>query len=219
MKLKILLISITIVTGLFCVQCVEPVLLSGGLTCGYRVNPIGIDEPEPLLGWQYAPLYGIEQTAYRVIVAETEEQLRKNSGDLWDSGKILSSQCQNVRYGGKPLRSGQYCYWKVQVWYSDGRVSEWSKPAFWSMGILSEKEWDGKWISSRFANVSTEKSYVSTWSNRPDYAATDTAAVYLRKSFDTAGKIRRATAFICGLGYYELYINGGKIGDRVMDPV
>lgn len=202
-----------------CVKCADPELLPDGLTCGYRVDPRGIDDVKPMLGWQFAPLYGAEQTAYRVIVARTRDNLRKNTGDVWDSGKVSSAQSQHIRYGGTPLRSGQACYWKVQVWDRNGKVSRWSKPACWSMGILSEQEWDGQWISSRYADVSTRKSYVPTWSNRADYVATDTAAVYLRKSFDAGGKIERATAFICGLGYYELYINGGKIGDRVMDPV
>jgi len=197
----------------------EPLLLSGGLTCGYMVNPVGIDDASPLLGWQLAPVPEAMQTAYRIIVAESKDALRKEIGNVWDSGKVLSSQSQNVRYGGKPLRTGQSYYWKVQVWDSDGKLSGWSQPAFWSMGILSEQEWSGKWISSRFAEVSSEKSFMPSWSNRTDYVATDTAAVYLRKSFDATEKIKRATTFICGLGYYELYINGKKIGDRVMDPV
>lgn len=193
-----------------------------GLTCGYVVDPVGIDDTEPLLGWRFPPVQNAVQTAYRVIVAESPDKLRKNTGDIWDSGKVLSSQSQNVRYGGKPLRSGQYCYWKVQVWDRDGKISEWSQPAFWSMGILSEKEWSGKWISSRYADVTSEKSFKASRENRvkyPDYVATDTAAVYLRKLFDAANNIERATAFICGLGYYELFINGERVGERVMDPV
>ena len=213
-----LLIFVIIISSA-CARRVESVMLPVGLTCGYVANPLGIDNTEPLLGWQFAPVYNAEQMAYRVMVAENEDGLRKNTGDMWDSGKVPSSKSQNVRYGGKPLRSGQYYYWKVQVWDNDGKISEWSNPAFWSMGILSEQEWEGQWISSRFAEVSPEKSYKSHWDNKPDYVAMDTAAVYLRKPFDAVDNIKRATAFICGLGYYELYINGGKIGDRVMDPV
>ena len=202
-----------------CKSYEELLFLKGGLTCGYVVNPVGIDDVAPVLGWQLSPVPDAMQTAYRIIVAESSDALRKNVGDVWDSGKVSSSQSQNVRYGGKTLRTGQYYHWKVQIWDRNGKLSEWSEPAFWSMGILSEKEWGGKWISNRFSEVSTEKSYVPTWSKRTDYVATDTAAVYLRKSFDATEKIVRATTFICGLGYYELYINGVKIGDRVMDPV
>lgn len=47
-------------------------------------------------------------------------------------------------------------------------------------------------------------------------------ARYLRKGFqlENAQKdILRATAYISGLGYYELYLNGKKVGDHVLDPV
>ena len=212
-------ILVIIYVCIACTQNAVPVLSPVDLTCGYRVDPLGIDDTNPLLGWRFSLGHGAEQTAYRVLVAENKDGLKKNIGDMWDSGTVPSSQSQNVRYGGRPLRSGQYYYWKVRIWDSDGNVSEWSRPAFWSMGILSEQEWKGKWISSRFAEISSEKSFMPSWANDPDYKATDTAAVYLRKAFDVDGKIKRATAFICGLGYYELYINGGKTGDRVMDPV
>jgi len=214
------IISICMFTFLWAaLACVQQNLIPAGLTCGYVAHPLGIDDETPLLGWQLPPVRNAMQSAYRVLVAENADNLRNNTGDVWDSGKVLSSQSQNVRYGGKPLRPGHYYYWKVQVWDRDDKASEWSQPSYWSMGLCSEKEWGGKWISSRFAKVSTEKTYMPTWGNYPDYVATDTAAVYLRKVFNATNSIERATVFICGLGYYELYINGNKIGDRVMDPV
>ncbi|MCF6175126.1 MAG: glycoside hydrolase family 78 protein [Victivallaceae bacterium] len=44
-------------------------------------------------------------------------------------------------------------------------------------------------------------------------------APYLRKIFTYDGNDAKATVAICGLGYYELYINGRKVGDHVLDPV
>ena len=40
----------------------------------------------------------------------------------------------------------------------------------------------------------------------------------LRKSFVLTKPVRRATASVCGLGFYELYLNGAKAGDRVLAP-
>ncbi|HZZ41812.1 MAG TPA: family 78 glycoside hydrolase catalytic domain [Tepidisphaeraceae bacterium] len=48
--------------------------------------------------------------------------------------------------------------------------------------------------------------------------ADEYAAPMLRKEFGIEGKIVRATATVCGLGYYELYLNGAKVGDHVLDP-
>ncbi len=40
----------------------------------------------------------------------------------------------------------------------------------------------------------------------------------LRKSFVLTKPVRRAMASVCGLGFYELYLNGEKAGDRVLTP-
>ena len=39
-----------------------------------------------------------------------------------------------------------------------------------------------------------------------------------RKTFEVKKPLLKATAHICGLGYYELRLNGEKVGDRVLDP-
>ena len=46
----------------------------------------------------------------------------------------------------------------------------------------------------------------------------ENAAIHLRKDISVKKQVTRATAFICGLGYYELSINGNKVGDHVLDP-
>lgn len=49
--------------------------------------------------------------------------------------------------------------------------------------------------------------------------ATVLPARMLRKEFAANKSVRRAMAYICGLGYYELYLNGGKVGNHVLDPI
>ena len=190
------------------------------LTCEYAVKPLGIDSPEPILGWQIiSEKPGMQQTAYRILVASSEEQLKNNVGDVWDTGKKESSESQQIKYAGPPLRSTQYYYWKVQVWDENDRLSSWSQPSVWSMGMLDAQEWKGMWISGRYSDVSLKREYIPSWGEHiDDYRPTDTAAVYMRKTIDAPLAVKRATAFISGLGYYELYINGDKVGDAVMDP-
>lgn len=43
-------------------------------------------------------------------------------------------------------------------------------------------------------------------------------SVLLRKTFSVTKEIESAEIVICGLGLYELYLNGNKVGDRVLDP-
>ena len=176
------------------------------LRCEYRENPLGIDAAKPRLSWiireraQKAEVRGQKQTAYQVLVASTPERLAKDNGDLWDSGKVASDQSILVDYAGKLLQSGVQCHWKVRVWDKDGAGSEWSDAATWTMGLLTPDSWCAKWIGA-----------VAT-------AGQTSAPIQLRKEFALEKGIRRAVVSVCGLGFYELRLNGQKIGDRVLDP-
>ena len=101
------------------------------LRCEYRTNPAGIDIVNPRLSWIIESTQrGERQTAYQILVAQTAEQLARNKGDLWNSGQITSGQTTQLEYGGKPLKSGGECFWKLRVWDSKGNVSGWSKPSY-----------------------------------------------------------------------------------------
>ncbi len=78
----------------------------------YCENPVAIDAPAPRLSWQLqSKERGQRQTAYGVLVASSEELLKRGQGDLWDSGKVVSDQSIQLHYAGKPLTAlGQY-YW------------------------------------------------------------------------------------------------------------
>ncbi len=102
----------------------------------------------------------------------------------------------NITYEGTPLVSGEKCYWKVRVWDKDEKASAYSTPATFEMGLLHNDDWQGVWIG-------TEKTISSP---------------LFRKEFKLAQEIKQARVYISGLGYYELYINGKKVGDHVLDP-
>jgi alpha-L-rhamnosidase len=173
-----------------------------GLRCEYLVNPLGIDTPRPRLEWvlESPPNErGRKQTAYQILVAASEAALRAGRGDLWDSGRIDSHRSIQIPYAGNPLQSRQQCWWKVRVWDEHGAPSAWSEPARWSMGLLAPGDWQGGWIGG-------------------DLHIEDAHAVYLRREVRLPRRPTRATAYICGLGYYELYLNGKRVGDHVLDP-
>ncbi|MBL7745756.1 MAG: family 78 glycoside hydrolase catalytic domain, partial [Chitinophagaceae bacterium] len=177
------------------------------LRCEMRELPAGIDAANPRLGWNLvSELRIVQQTAYQVIVSSDEENLRKNKGDMWNSGKVSSSQSINIIYAGKPLQSGKKYFWKVTSYTNKG-TTPWSNEAYWITGLLDKSDWKGKWIG--YDKASSWDS-ITKWSRL--------SARYLRKSFAGNGGIKRATVFIAGMGLYELYINGQKIGDQVLSP-
>ncbi len=117
------------------------------LRCEYRVDPLGIDVDEPRLSWVLESGQRAQaQTAYQILVASSEGKLRQNKGDLWNSGKVESDLSNQVVYKGKPLQSRMRCYWKVRIWDKDGKVSTWSEPAFWTIGLLEPEDWKAQWI-------------------------------------------------------------------------
>ncbi len=124
----------------------------GSLKTEYLVDPAGIDETSPRLGWVLSSNEnGQKQTAYRILVAGSPENLNKGIGDLWDTEKVTSDQTTHIVYAGKNLTSRMEAWWKVMVWDKDGKPSGWSDPAHWSMGLLNERDWQAKWIADSTA--------------------------------------------------------------------
>ncbi len=175
------------------------------LRCEYLVDPAGIDVASPRLTWMLDPAGPIRsQKAYRVLVAASRAALDKDQGDLWDSGRVASGESTWIRYGGKALVSGQRVHWKVRVWGEAGRVSPWSAPATWSMGLLRPDDWHAQWVGQALP------------ANHPE--GTPLPFPWLRKTLTLTQKPTRAVAYVNALGYYELYINGKKVDDHVLSP-
>jgi alpha-L-rhamnosidase len=208
------------------------------LRCEYLENPQVIDVLNPRLSWVNiadAGERGQVQTAWEIRVAGSNEKLLSNDADLWSSGKIPSKESNNIRYGGKPLSSRQECWWQVRTWDNQGKVSEWSEPAFWSMGLLKPEEWKAKWIGApwqgeealpdppRGGRPATVPASGAAAGTVPAPAAAPArewppAAPMLRKSFSITKEVASARAYVTGLGFFEFYLNGKKIGDDVLVP-
>ncbi len=76
------------------------------LRCEYLENPLGIDAAAPHLSWQSDNTErNWKQAAYQVLVATSDESLRAGKADIWDSGKINSSESVGVAYHGSTLES------------------------------------------------------------------------------------------------------------------
>ncbi len=119
------------------------------LRCEYARNPFGVDVKHPHLSWT---LEGTKrnqsQTASRIIVASSRETLAENKGDLWDSQKVTSDETIRISYRGRPLKSSQQVFWKVQVWDNEGNASALSRAASSTMGLLNKVDWQAKWIAA-----------------------------------------------------------------------
>ena len=186
----------------------------------YIANPVGIDQSPPRLGWEVKSAQrGCLQSAYHIQVASTAEKLAAGECDLWESGKVASDNSTHVAYAGKVLPSGVRAYWRARVWDRDGQASDYSMPTYFEMGLLQKGDWKGRWIgaSERPLCLGDPGSpWQATHGENGD--APVNPAIMLRREFNLPGKIKSARAYVCGLGYFELFINGARVGDHVLDP-
>ena len=177
------------------------------LRCEMLNNPEGIGTATPRLNWIIeSNERNVEQTAYHILAASSPEKLNEKDADLWNTGRIDSKQSTLISYTGKELQSRSQVYWTVKVFTNKGETS-WSKPAKFSVGLLNDSDWSAKWIG-------LDK--VFPWDSETQHSRL--SARYFRKEFTNKKKIKTAKVYLSGLGLYELYINGEKIGDQVLAP-
>jgi alpha-L-rhamnosidase len=164
----------------------------------YMPHPLGIDMSHPRFSWIIkSSQRGITQKSYQIVVASKPENLTSSGTDMWNSGQKSSDKSINIAYDGKPLQSNQTYYWKVRVQDDNGRWSDWSKTAQFHTGLMKQSDWKGEWIGAKDTTIS---------------------APQLRKEFNINKKVKSAYVFVSGLGYYEFYLNGQKVGNHKLDP-
>ncbi|MCX6260174.1 MAG: alpha-L-rhamnosidase N-terminal domain-containing protein [Bacteroidia bacterium] len=220
MKNKIFYIFSLVLTTSLLQAGIKPVRL----TCEYLQNPQVIDVLNPRLSWiniSDENERGQIQTAWEIRVSGSREKLLTGDAGLWSSGKIKSNESVNITYNGITLTSRQDCWWQVRVWDRKGKVSDWSEPAFWSMGILKPEEWKARWIGAPWQDESALSKPLAPKSGSGrnlSSAKLPPPAPMLRKSFTINKEIASARAYVTGLGYFELYTNGKKVSDDVLVP-
>lgn len=187
------------------------------LRCEYLTNPLGIDVIRPRLSWALeATGRGRRQSAYHILVASSEQLLRAARGDLWDSGKVVSAESNHIVYGGRALRSSQRCWWSVRVWDEADTPSTYSNPAWWEMGLLHSRDWQGAWIGLDAASMATpDLQRAVAHAERPAHSE---PSPFLRTTFTVKRPVQRARLYVTARGLYEIHLNGRRVGTAVLTP-
>ena len=189
----------------------------------YAETPLAVGTERPRFSWE-VPLQGRgrNQTAYQVQVATGRELLQTGEANLWDSGKVYSSQSVNVEYAGKGLRSNMDCFWRVQIWDEKGEASGFSEAGYFGTALFASSDWKAKWIGMGDPNepFSNPDDYARKGKGvlTPEFAAIEPElrSPMFRQEFTLTKPVKRARLFVCGLGLYTARLNGSKVGDDVL---
>lgn len=162
------------------------------LTTNHVVNPLGFAVEIPTFSWIVTDTDDTRQTAAQVLVSRDShfDQL------LFDSGKVDGSGIDSLAY--RPpirLQPRTRYFWKVRVWGE----SEWgeSDVAWFETAKMSEP-WQAQWITP-------------DWEDRQRHPI-------LYRNFELPAEVVSARAYICGLGLYQLELNGQKVGTEYLTP-
>jgi len=207
------------------INCKNQNLVSQGLflkidylKCEYSSDPINIDHKNPRFSWIISSkVRGQKQTTYQIFVFKNKDQPEL----VWDSGKIRSAMSNQISYAGENLKSDTYYFWKVHVWDKEGQIYE-SETAEFSTAFMDKNDWKAKWIGARSkSEPSLPNGFLKSVKEQVTLTDTihhDGRSLLLRNVFECESDIKSAKVFITGLGYYELYLNGKRVGDHVLSP-
>ena len=189
--------------------------------CEYRDEPLGINTLTPRFSWQISARdRGFLQTAYELIVGDDRAAVAAGRGNLWRV-KAKGAESLHIPYAGKALESGKEYYWSVRVWNAAGEVSPWMPVNRFSTGLMSPDAWSGaRWIAMEVQPDSLRLVPGEEYNKLTigDRITAPNRLPQFRREIDVRKPVKRAMAYVSGLGQFEFFINGDKVGDNFLDP-
>ena len=156
----------------------------------HMTNPMGFFMDGVSFSWKVDEARGKAQKAARVRVAADE----KMQEILFDSG--MDEQADSLAYPVElALEPRTRYFWQVTVLSDAGEEAD-SEVQWFETSKMSE-EWTGKWLTCD----NTEKRH-------PIFS----------KEIAPAKEVAKARLYVTGLGLYEAYIDGKKVGDEYLTP-
>jgi alpha-L-rhamnosidase len=185
------------------------------LQCESLDHPLGVDTERPKLSWKLQDSRrGAVQTAYRVLVADSPAMLAKNTGNVWDSGRVTTGQSIGVVYSGPKLEAEKRYYWRVQAWDKDGKPYPISDTSWWEMGLVDSANWHAEWIGYEDPEHAAVRAARAVWVTNPaisDYKGSGNTRHAVRLAFDLAQPVESATLYATGEDTVSAWINGQQV--------
>lgn len=153
-----------------------------GLMINQSNEPLGVETASPVFSWVVNDLDKNEtQTAYQIMIATTQQKLDAGTPDVWDSGRVASSESSNVAYSGSAMPQNSKYYWTVRTWDKDGLAGPYAAPQFFTTGAGSQ--WDASAIWDNPGGAQTAPSFASQgftdYTVECDFRITSTAVGFI----------------------------------------
>lgn len=193
------------------------------LKCEYQTNPLAVSSGSPKFSWQVSSVErGFVAAGYELWVAANRQDLEQGKHLLWKETKLGTDVSLHIPYQGEALKSGASYVWKVRVKSKAGVYSPWSQPAGFSMALLKPADWAGaKWIALEVLPEAERIAPGYEYNKLKPLGDRKTALNKLpqfRRQIAVSKPVKRAMAYVCGLGQFEFFINGEKVGNNFLDP-
>jgi alpha-L-rhamnosidase len=139
------------------------------LQCESLTEPLGMDAEHPVLSWQLRdPRDAARQTAYRIEVASSQQNLNTGKADIWDSGKVGFDNSRGIAYAGPALQQSRRYFWRVLVWDRDGKPYPASDSTWWETGLMKQANWNAKWIGYEEPELRAMRETGAEWITNPE---------------------------------------------------
>jgi len=186
------------------------------LRCEAVQNPLGLGTAAPHLSWQNdSTERDWRQSSYQILVASSPDGLRRGKGDIWESGKINSSESVGIAYQGPKLEVRKRYYWAVRVWDAKGHATQSSESAWWETG-LGASDWKAKWIAWKNPDEDADRAGIRwIWIAGQDALTLDPKTVAeFRIDVNVPEKPREAALFLLARGAFVAKVNGHEVGAK-----
>lgn len=222
--------------------CAHARLVVTKTTCNHQDKRMAVvEEGRIRVGWQYTDIdnWPVSQNVYQIEVCENlTDRL------VYDSGVVSSSESQLIELPFLTSNILGY-HWRVRIGCQGMSDEQWNHWSDWSMeqcirvmpediGVVpSQSSGQNLTITPQWVGAITKKDAhipEGSWSNemfkKDDFktlwADVDTLSarsIILRKVFRADRNVAAAVVHVCGLGHYEMSLNGKRVGDSQFTPL
>lgn len=162
------------------------------MTVDHAAGNLCVGERRPVFAWRLDDGGGnLRQESCRIRVFD------ESGRTVWDSGSLASSRMGGWRYAGEPLRSDSRYRWRAELGLDRaGKKLSASGESFFETGLFDREDWQGEFLGE----------------------TADGVYHVFRKTIVLEQIPRRAKIYVCGLGHFELWVNGVRATDHVLEP-